>query len=77
MKRPVNKRYDLAGNGLLRVVKLSAIARFVPVGNLRGGPGIRCLAVLGILHYFGGILYCILAKYGHKIIFLKRMVNKI
>ncbi len=77
MKSLLNRRYDIAGNELLRVVKLSAFARFVPVGNLRGGPGLRCLAVMFLLHYIGAPLYTILARYGQKMSILRRIANKL
>jgi hypothetical protein len=75
MKSLLNRRYDIAGNELLRVVKFSAFAKFVPVGNLRGGPGLRCLVVMFILHYFGSPLYTVLAKYGQKMSILGRIAS--
>jgi hypothetical protein len=66
MKSLLNSRYDITGNELLRLVKLSLFARFVPVGNLRGGPGLRCLAVMSLLHYLGAPIYTILVRYCHK-----------
>jgi len=77
MKSLLNKRYDITGNELLRVVKLSAFARFVPVGNLRGGPGLRCLVVMFVLHYLGAPLYAVLARYGQKVSVFHRIANKL
>jgi hypothetical protein len=77
MKRLLNSRYDITGNELLRLVKLSLLARFVPVGNLRGGPGLRCLAVMSLLHYLGAPMYTILVRYGHKSRIVRRIANKL
>ena len=77
MKSLLDRRYDIRGNELVRVVKLSLFARLVPVGNLRGGPGMRCLAVMFVLHYLGAPLYAFLARYGSKISVLSRVANKL
>ncbi len=77
MSHVLNKRYDLKGLELLRLVRLALLSKVVPMGNFHGGPGGRCLAVLFLLHYFGYPLYLILAKFGHRLHFLKRIVSKL
>ncbi|SDP09839.1 hypothetical protein [Desulforhopalus singaporensis] len=77
MKRVQNSRFDLTGNGIIRVMKLAAFGKIVPVGNLRGGPGIRCLVVVGLLHFFGYPIYYINARYGHRLGPVKRIVGRV
>ena len=77
MKTVLNKRFDLTGNEFSRLLKLSLFGKIVPIGNLRGGPGVRCLAVLTLLHYLGYPGYWILARYGHRLQFLKRVVDNL
>jgi hypothetical protein len=77
MKTVLNKRYDLTGNELSRVGKNILFSKFIPIGNLRGGPGLRCLFTLSILHYFGGVLYWVQARYGHRLQPLRRLAAKI
>jgi len=67
MKKLFNKRYDLRGVEISRLGKTALFAKIIPIGNLRGGPGLRCLSVLTVLHYFGGILYWVTTKYGHRL----------
>ena len=66
MRAVFNSRYDLHGNEIVRQVKLFVFHKVVPVGNLRGGPGLRCLVVLCLLHYFGRYLYHFQMRYGRE-----------
>jgi hypothetical protein len=77
MKSVLNKRYELTGYEHSRLLKMALIGKVVPIGNLRGGPGVRCLAVLTVLHYLGHPGYWILVRYGHRLQFLRRIVNKL
>lgn len=72
-----NDRYDLKGVELSRLIKTALVSKIVPLGNFRGGPGGRCLAVLALLHYFGYPMYRILAQYGHRLQLLRRFVAKL
>jgi hypothetical protein len=74
MNGVLNKRYDLNGLEISRLVKFAIMAKFVPMGNFRGGPGARCLSVLLVLHFFGYPLYFFKARYGMHLGPLKRMV---
>ncbi len=76
MKTTLNKRYDLTGNEISRLGKNILLSKFIPIGNLRGGPGLRCLVTLAILHYFGGVLYQVQARYGHRLQPLRRLAEK-
>lgn len=76
MKPVLNSRYELTGNEMSRLIKISAIGKYVPIGNLRGGPGGHCLCVLTLLHYFGYWGYLCKAKYGHRITFIKPVLRR-
>jgi hypothetical protein len=72
-----NRRYDLSGAEISRLIKIAIFSKIMPMGNFRGGPGGRCLAVLSVLHYLGYPVYRVLAQYGHRLRFLKRIVMKL
>jgi hypothetical protein len=76
MKTVFNRRFDLAGNEASRLIRLSSFGKLVPIGNWRGGPGLRCLIVVSTLHYLGYPLYWLNAKYGHKLGYLKRILKR-
>lgn len=67
MKSIVTKRYDLQGQSILRLARLALLGKYLPLGNLLGGPGARCLAVLLFLHSFGYPFYLLVARYGHRL----------
>lgn len=77
MNRTLNKRYDLQGLEISRLARLTLWSEIVPLGNFRGGPGGRCIAVLLLLHYFGYPMYFALARYGHRLHFLRRIKDKL
>lgn len=77
MRSVFTRRFDLDGNELSRLLKIAMFGKIVPIGNLRGGPGARCLAVLALLHYMGYPLYWINARYGHRLNMLRRLMTKI
>ena len=77
MKSILNKRYDLTGNELSRLGKNILSSKLIPVGNLGGGPGLRCLITLSILHYCGAGLFWVQARYGHRLQLLRRLAAKI
>ncbi|HBI15674.1 MAG TPA: hypothetical protein DDY20_09205 [Desulfobulbaceae bacterium] len=64
MNRPVlNNRNDLAGNSVLRVFRHQLLARFLPLGNYRGGAGLKCLVIFSVLHYVGRPLFRVLVRF--------------
>lgn len=71
-----NQRYELAGSGMLRLIKHLILHRFIPLGNLFGGPGAKCLVMLSLLHYFGGPIYWILINWERPLRFLYNRVKK-
>jgi hypothetical protein len=77
MKPALNSRFELTGNEMLRLVKICAFGKLVPIGNLRGGPGARCLCVVTILHYFGYAGYYLKAKHGHRLGLITSMIRRI
>ena len=77
MSNTLNKRYDIEGLEISRLVRVALWSKIVPMGNFRGGPGGRCLAVLLLLHYLGYPLYLVLARHGHRLQLLKRIATKL
>lgn len=80
--RPLlNRRYDLTGNGIVSVIRHQLMAKWVPLGNYRGGAGFRCLSVLFLLHYFGRPLFFFLIRFEKQMISLhtlrQRLTSKI
>jgi hypothetical protein len=76
--RPVlDRRFDLQGNEIARLVKLYFFHKIIPVGNLRGGPGLRCLVILCVLHYLGRPLYFARARYGDKLSIARKIVSRL
>lgn len=74
MDRPVlSKRCDLTGNPVPRLFRHQLTARFIPLGNYRGGAGFRCLAILTVLHYLGRPLFHILIRFERQLAALYRM----
>lgn len=59
----MSRRFDLAGFELPRVARLLLLSRIIPIGNLGGGGGVRCLAVLAVLHLLGRPLFSVLIRY--------------
>ena len=77
MRNIVTKRFDMEGLELSRLAKFAFCSKVLPMGNFRGGPGARCLIVLTFLHYFGYLFYLILARFGHRLHFLRRIAAKL
>lgn len=77
MKGTLNNRYDIEGLEIIRLARLALWAKFVPMGNFRGGPGARCLLVLMFLHYLGNAAYKVLARHGHHLQPLRYLAEKI
>lgn len=65
MKRIFNNNYELTGNESLRVCKTYVLSKFIPLGNFRGGPGIRCLLMFIYLHYFSRLMFWFLVRHEH------------
>ncbi|THB71825.1 MAG: hypothetical protein D6B25_17980 [Desulfobulbaceae bacterium] len=63
MKRLFTQTYDIAGNSFLRVVKLCALNKVLPIGNFKHGIGMRPAVVLLLLHYLGKPLFRVTIKY--------------
>lgn len=61
-KKIFTTSYDLCGNSVGRLARLCAMAKFVPIGNLRGGPGLRWLVTMLLLHTFGRGLFGLIIR---------------
>ncbi len=62
MKKDVvtDTHYDIGRGEIVRISRLSLLNKFIPLGHLGGGPGLRCLLVLFVVHRFGGLVFRIL-----------------
>jgi hypothetical protein len=77
VKRVLSERYDLGGNGIVRLGRLTLLGKILPLGNWSSGPGARCLAVLMLLHGLGYQIYWLNARYGERLAPLKRRLRRI
>ena len=59
--------YDLTGLEVPRVIRLLMLNRLIPLGNLAGSGGLRCLLILAVLHSFGGLLFRGMIRYERQI----------
>lgn len=66
------QHYDLGGGEIGRIAKLSLLNKFLPMGNLGGGPGIRSVVVLIVLHGVGKPLFRLLMPYEDRLAALYR-----
>lgn len=74
MNRPLlNKRFDLTGNSVLRVFRHQLLARCLPLGNYRGGAGMKCLVIFSVLHYLGRPLFLVLVRFERQLHSLYRL----
>lgn len=62
-KRVLSGRCDVTGNALPRLIRHQLTARFIPLGNYRGGAGLRCLVILAVLHSIGRPLFRVLVRF--------------
>ena len=76
----MSRRCDLTGVEFPRVARLLMFNRIIPLGNLGGGGGVRCLVVLAVLHLFGRPLFTLLIRYEQRLhslyMFLKKQKNR-
>lgn len=62
MQKIFTASYDISGNSVGRLARLCALAKYVPIGNLRGGPGLRWLLTMFLLHAFGKTLFSLIIR---------------
>jgi hypothetical protein len=77
MNKILNKNYDLQGLEISRIAKMTMIGKLLPLGNLRGGPEIRHLLILNLLHHYGYFMYLFLARYGQHLAVLRRIAARL
>ena len=65
--------YDLSGNGILRVFRQQVTAKFIPMGNYRGGAGLKCLLVFSVLHYLGKPIFLVLIRFERQLSWLYKL----
>lgn len=76
-ERVLNGRYDLSGNGILRVFRHQLLAKCIPMGISRGGAGFKCLLVLGVVHYFGNPIFSFMVRYERQAAYLYKLRERI
>lgn len=76
MKKVQNGNYDIEGYSIYRLARLAFLGKIMPLGNWSSGPGLRCLAVLTVLHGLGHPLYWVRARYGERLSRLKRFLQR-
>jgi hypothetical protein len=62
MRKTFNKNFDIEGNEFFRVCRTFIRSKIVPLGSFGSGPGIRCLLVLTVLHYFSAPIYYVFVR---------------
>ena len=55
-----DSHFDIGRGEISRIGRLSLINKVIPLGNLGGVPGYRCLFILFVVHRFGDPLFRIL-----------------
>ena len=75
-KEIFSDRYDIEGSSVFRLCQFAVLAKFFPVGNLRGGPGIRCLVVLAVLHSFGARIFTLAIRQEARLHRLYQAINR-
>ena len=76
MQKITNKRFEAGRGDILRQGRLALLDRFIPLGNLGGGPGWRCLLVMTVLHYAGRPLFVLLIRYENQLTGLYRRLQE-
>ena len=73
----LTRRYDLTGNGILRIFQHQVTAKCIPLGNYKGGAGFKCIAVFTLLHYLGSPIFYILIRFERQMSSLYRFVKRL
>jgi hypothetical protein len=68
--------HDLTGNRFPRVFRLNVLDRFVPLGILRGGTGLKPALVLLFLHRCGRPLFTILIRCERQVHRLEQLLSR-
>ncbi len=77
MPKIANKRMESGRGDIFRVSRLTVLNRWIPLGNLAGGPGWRCCATLAVLHYLGRPLFIVLVRYENQLTALYRRLKSV
>lgn len=59
--------FDLTGIEISRVIRLLMLNRLIPLGNLAGSGGLRCLLILAVLHTVGRPVFRLMIRYEQQI----------
>jgi len=74
MKKLMSNRFDLAGMSVFRLARLAFLGKFLPLGGMRGGPGLLPLFVLMALHGMGNWFFPFAIRHEAR---LHRLYNKL
>ena len=74
--RVTDSHLDLSRGELGRIVRLVILNKVLPLGNLGGGPGWRCVLVLAIVHRFGRPLFRLLVPHEERLTRLYRWIRR-
>ncbi len=72
----LDKRFGLTGNSTARVLRHYLLSRCIPMGNAVGGPGIKPLLVLLLLHYAGRPIFWLVVRFERQVLFLYKIAQK-
>jgi hypothetical protein len=76
MRAPRTQNFDISGNSFFRVFRINLLDKFIPLGNLRQGIGMKPGLVLLFLHWFGRPLFRLLIRYELQMHRLHQMLSR-
>ncbi|MCP3931681.1 MAG: hypothetical protein GY705_21575 [Bacteroidetes bacterium] len=76
-KKLTTTRFDINGNSIVRLTGFYLLSRIIPMGDNRGGPGIKCLLVLGLFQYWGRQVYWADTRFHRFTNLLRRIKRKL
>lgn len=74
--RVTGKQFDLGRGEIGRITRISTLNKLLPMGNLGGGPGIRCLVVLTVLHRVGRPLFRLMIPHEDRLTALYKRIKR-
>jgi hypothetical protein len=69
-------RFDVQGNTISRVIKQDLIYRVLPVGSFGGGPNLKFLVGLWLLHHVGRPLMWLSVRFERKLAAVARVFRR-
>ena len=75
-KPVMTSRFDVQGNTISRVIKQDLIFRVLPIGSFGGGPNLKFLVGLWLLHYVGRPLLWLRVRFEGQIAAVARVFRR-